>query len=580
MTLLRDISVTSFCLASSAYLYLLHHRRTTPPLRSSLAEGYILTNQVTHARLLPVTSKHAFSYHTLSLLLSLSALENGSLNIGWGGIVFGYPGIWGRVCGLRPETYVRDYGNRRTAIRSKLADLLKPSGMKLGEVWMMTMPSFLGFEGINPLTVYFCYDEGKADVWGLVLEVHNTFGERHAYVLQVGKGEDGADKRSQEYDHQWTFPRQFHVSPFNDRSGHYVCSVIMPSHPPHSSTTSEAPSKPPRPVIRLHLLTAPPTPQLKLVALLRPILAEPLTARTLLGALVLPPFGSSSRSFPQAYLDSGIPKPSSASWSSLPLGAALLLTSLRIIYQAAHLHYHRGLAVFARPEPKAGLGREWVEKALGGVWNDVQPNQSEDTIIGGSIGWQSESPTERWARERFKKCMEKLGVAVRVASTDPLVPITLLGAGNRQLTLCYRTPRTWTSILLAPTAEYALEIGSRAERWFSVSDEALFCELWNKSAGSEVESSWVGNTAASIRARLAYTTIASPERPPPHPLDNPASPSLLLHLCLLYIAFHAERLVFLASKARFVKGDTPWRVWDRIGRGPKVGAGGVGSIKD
>ena len=33
------------------------------------------------------------------------------------------------------------------------------------------------------------------------------------------------------YDHQWTFRRRFHVSPFNDRSGFYTVSVKSPGHP-------------------------------------------------------------------------------------------------------------------------------------------------------------------------------------------------------------------------------------------------------------------------------------------------------------------------------------------------------------
>ncbi|CUA73027.1 Glutamate-ammonia-ligase adenylyltransferase [Rhizoctonia solani] len=490
MTLLWDIGVTTLCLASSAYLYLLRHQRNASLISTgSPLSGYILTNQVVHARLLPVESKHAFSYQTMSLLLSVSALENKTLNCGWRGVIFGYPGIWGRMTGLRPQTYLRDQIGSdavvTASIRQKLAELLRSSNMKLGEVWMMTMPSFLGFEGINPLTVYFCYEKGKADVWGIILEVHNTFGERHAYVLQVGKNEDGQDKKSQGYDHQWTFARQFHVSPFNDRSGHYVCSVIMPSHPPPSTVVRPSgPTTAPRPVIRLHLLTAPPSPQIKLVALLRPTLSEPLTALNLLATLVLPP--RSSRKPCNPHLLSAIPEPSPAPWSALPLGAALLLTSLRIVYQAGLLHYQRGLAVFARPEPAAGAGREWVEQALGGVWNDIEPSNKEEFSIGGSIGWQSESPTERWARIRFEEKMntaaKKLGITVRIASTNPLVPIILLGSQEihaRTLVLCYRSPRTWTAILVAPTAAHVLEFGSRTEHWFSVSDDDLFNELWD-----------------------------------------------------------------------------------------------------
>ncbi|KAG8727235.1 hypothetical protein FRC10_006293, partial [Ceratobasidium sp. 414] len=89
-----------------------------------------------------------------------------------------------------------------------------------------------------------------------------------------------------------------------------------------------------------------------LAALLRPIVSEPLTARTPLGAIVLPPF-SSPRS------QDSSPNPSPASWAFLPLGAVLLFTAFRNVYHAVRQHYRHGLAVFARPEPTAGASREW-----------------------------------------------------------------------------------------------------------------------------------------------------------------------------------------------------------------------------
>ena len=48
----------------------------------------------------------------------------------------------------------------------------------LEDSWMLTMPSFLGFEGINPLTVHFCYRVGGV-FWVVVLEVSI----HHATVL-------------------------------------------------------------------------------------------------------------------------------------------------------------------------------------------------------------------------------------------------------------------------------------------------------------------------------------------------------------------------------------------------------------
>lgn len=42
---------------------------------------------------------------------------------------------------------------------------------RLGNVWTMTMPSFLGISGINPLTVHFCYDKRESNLLLVILEV-------------------------------------------------------------------------------------------------------------------------------------------------------------------------------------------------------------------------------------------------------------------------------------------------------------------------------------------------------------------------------------------------------------------------
>ncbi|KAG5220527.1 hypothetical protein IMY05_C4573000400 [Salix suchowensis] len=47
--------------------------------------GYVLRNKVTHQRLLPIPSSHRFVYPTVCLLVSLSALEKGALDVGRGG---------------------------------------------------------------------------------------------------------------------------------------------------------------------------------------------------------------------------------------------------------------------------------------------------------------------------------------------------------------------------------------------------------------------------------------------------------------------------------------------------------------
>lgn len=66
----------------------------------------------------------------------------------------------------------------------------------------------------DPLTVYWVLRPGGS-VKAVVFEVHNTYGERHAYLIPLdARGHGGVDK-------------EFYVSPFNDTSGHYAVSVEL-----------------------------------------------------------------------------------------------------------------------------------------------------------------------------------------------------------------------------------------------------------------------------------------------------------------------------------------------------------------
>lgn len=167
-----DACLSVFCLSLSFFLY--RSRPSAGGAVRSLPRAYLLHNQVTHARLLPANASNAFTYPTLAFLVSLDALEKCQLNLGYGWI-FGYGGIWGRIVGLRSQPYLtRGPGS----IKDKLERLLGDRGFlngrnTLDDAWMMTMPSFLGFEGINPLTVYFCYN-AEGTLWATILEVRSS----------------------------------------------------------------------------------------------------------------------------------------------------------------------------------------------------------------------------------------------------------------------------------------------------------------------------------------------------------------------------------------------------------------------
>src|SRR5699024_8157221 len=72
----------------------------------------------------------------------------------------------------------------------------------------------------NPLTVYWCHDPGNRLVC-VIAEVHNTYGERHSYLLRTDRDAHAqADK-------------EFYVSPFNDTSGTYRMTLPEPGEELH-----------------------------------------------------------------------------------------------------------------------------------------------------------------------------------------------------------------------------------------------------------------------------------------------------------------------------------------------------------
>ena len=77
-----------------------------------------------------------------------------------------------------------------------------------GEVWLHTYPRVLGYV-FKPVSFWYCYTAAN-ELKAVVVEVNNTFGERHIYVLnQVTLGvQRGTEK-------------VFHVSPFCEVRGSY-----------------------------------------------------------------------------------------------------------------------------------------------------------------------------------------------------------------------------------------------------------------------------------------------------------------------------------------------------------------------
>lgn len=164
-----------------------------------LAEGAALYEcVVAHARTAPL--RHAFRHRTYLWLVDLDRLPR-------------------LPPALRPLARfdARDhFGGSAPSIRAGLERFLTARGVDLGggRVLMLGHARVLGHV-FNPLTVYWCHDRGGALVC-VVAEVHNTYGERHCYLVRTdteGRAEVG---------------KEFYVSPFFPVDGDYRMRLPEP----------------------------------------------------------------------------------------------------------------------------------------------------------------------------------------------------------------------------------------------------------------------------------------------------------------------------------------------------------------
>ena len=162
-----------------------------------------------HDRLEPV--RHFFKYPLYMHLIDLSELED----LGKKFSFFGYNKF-------RPlSIYDKDYlGPQDLSLMSKVRELLKEKSYKdeVKRVELLTTPRYFGYV-FNPASFFYCYGEDDK-ILALILEVNNTFGERHVYVM---------DSEFEVGENKYYLPKEFYVSPFNDISGDYDCATICPN---------------------------------------------------------------------------------------------------------------------------------------------------------------------------------------------------------------------------------------------------------------------------------------------------------------------------------------------------------------
>ncbi|MEU6407105.1 DUF1365 domain-containing protein [Streptomyces sp. NPDC046985] len=137
---------------------------------------------------------------------------------------------------LRPLARFRagdHFTGRAPSLRAALDGFLAEHGIDLrgGRVVMLAHARVLGHV-FNPLTLYWCHDLDGAPRC-VVAEVHNTYGQRHAYLLHTDPS--GAA----------TVAKEFYVSPFFPVDGQYQMRLPLPGERLHLSLTLERPGSPP-----------------------------------------------------------------------------------------------------------------------------------------------------------------------------------------------------------------------------------------------------------------------------------------------------------------------------------------------
>ncbi|WP_037181512.1 DUF1365 domain-containing protein [Rhodococcoides fascians] len=107
-------------------------------------------------------------------------------------------------------------GDPSKSIRQNIDAFLADQGIDLGggRITMLASARVLGHT-FNPLSVFWCHDREDRLVC-VVAEVHNTYGERYAYLLHT---DDVGAARAR---------KEFYVSPFNDVSGEYRMKLPEP----------------------------------------------------------------------------------------------------------------------------------------------------------------------------------------------------------------------------------------------------------------------------------------------------------------------------------------------------------------
>jgi DUF1365 family protein len=170
--------------------------------RSSIYVGSVM-----HRRLRPRV--HRFRYRAFWFLLDLDELSQLS-KLRW--FSHNRPNLF--------SLYDADHGDgSATPLRFQIELKLREARIDLAgaSIKLLCMPRTLGYS-FNPISVYFCCRADGTPV-ALIYQVHNTFGERHSYVIPVEQHSAALRQSCR---------KALYVSPFLDMNMRYDFRIAGP----------------------------------------------------------------------------------------------------------------------------------------------------------------------------------------------------------------------------------------------------------------------------------------------------------------------------------------------------------------
>lgn len=119
---------------------------------------------------------------------------------------------------FRAQDHFSAPADQQPTLRERVEDFLVAQEVQppSGRITALLHARVLGYV-FNPISVFWCHDADD-ELQHVVVEVHNTYGGRHAYLLPPTETGPTAVTKS------------FYVSPFNEVGGYYLVDAPRPDH--------------------------------------------------------------------------------------------------------------------------------------------------------------------------------------------------------------------------------------------------------------------------------------------------------------------------------------------------------------